>query len=319
MSAIKKPMLAAKIEPGMEQKLQFPLLATPKIDGIRAIRVGNDLLSRNLKPIPNVVMRKVLTENLPEGADGEITLERSDATFQDVTAAVMTKKGSEDYSSVFRFYWFDYCLDPKKPYTERVLDIKNHMEKTEKRNEQLVLVPLYPVQVNTLEELLAYEKQVLQEGFEGVMLRKADSPYKFGKSTFKESYLLKMKRFDDAEAIITDCIEKMSNTNEKQEKETGGTKRSHKKSGLVPAGTLGAFVVENPTTKEVFNIGSGFTDAQRMEFWKAWNTDPESMKGLWVKYKFFAMGSKDAPRFPVFLGFRDEMDFDVTGSVSVAL
>jgi DNA ligase-1 len=31
--------------------------------------------------------------------------------------------------------------------------------------------------------------------------------------------------------------------------------------------------------------------------------------GKLVKYKYFAIGVKDAPRHPVFLGFRSKLDF----------
>jgi DNA ligase-1 len=44
--------------------------------------------------------------------------------------------------------------------------------------------------------------------------------------------------------------------------------------------------------------------SNRREVWK----DPDAYIGKIIKYKYQAIGSKDAPRIPIFLGFRDERD-----------
>ena len=53
-----------------------------------------------------------------------------------------------------------------------------------------------------------------------------------------------------------------------------------------------------------FEIGTGFTEAQRIEFWK----DRKNLLGKLVKYRSQEIGVKDRPRFPVFHGFRDKID-----------
>jgi len=63
-------------------------------------------------------------------------------------------------------------------------------------------------------------------------------------------------------------------------------------------------VLEIKTGKE-FKIGTGFDDTTREFIWK----NKESYIGKIVKYKTQLHGSKDKPRFPVFLGFRHEEDF----------
>src|ERR1035441_882839 len=64
-----KPMLAATMKD--TSKLHFPLLASQKLDGIRATVQGGRLLSRTLKPIPNENVQ-ALFKGLPEGIDGEL-------------------------------------------------------------------------------------------------------------------------------------------------------------------------------------------------------------------------------------------------------
>jgi DNA ligase-1 len=53
-----------------------------------------------------------------------------------------------------------------------------------------------------------------------------------------------------------------------------------------------------------FSIGTGFDSDTRKDLWKR----RDEVIGKIVKFKYFSQGVKIAPRFPVFLGFRDEND-----------
>jgi DNA ligase-1 len=64
-----KPMLA--VDCGDVNALRFPLLASPKLDGVRAIGDRWVTKSRSLKPIPNVNVQAQFA-GLPEGLDGEL-------------------------------------------------------------------------------------------------------------------------------------------------------------------------------------------------------------------------------------------------------
>src|SRR3990167_8829694 len=75
--AVMKPMLAATATVGEIQTLltKGPLIATPKLDGIRCLIKDGRLYSRSLKPIPNQFIRATL-EDRPElnGLDGELMI-----------------------------------------------------------------------------------------------------------------------------------------------------------------------------------------------------------------------------------------------------
>ena len=88
-----------------------------------------------------------------------------------------------------------------------------------------------------------YLEQHINNGYEGVMLRCPRSPYKQGRSTFKEGYLLKLKKFLDDEAVVIGFEERLHNTNEKESDERVYAKRSSKKEGMVRANTLGSLIV----------------------------------------------------------------------------
>ena len=300
---IQKPMLAGTLP--SENEAVMPTLATPKIDGIRALVVGGRLVSRTLKLIPNTFVRETLESLLPEGADGEL---RYGDTFQSSTSATMTAdfKPSRKQPNVFTYFWFDYVKDsPTDTYQSRMQDIQNFMTEHSERIKEVTkstgirIVPLYPIVITTVAELHDYETKVLDEGYEGVMLRKPNGPYKYGRSTLREGILLKLKRFSDAEAVVIGVEELMHNHNEAFEDALGHAKRSSHKKNKVAAGVLGALICHDHGVR--FKVGSGFTGEQREQMWQ----HTASLIGKTCKYKFLQMGVKKAPRHPIFLGFRD--------------
>ena len=294
---ITRPLLAATLED--VSTLKFPVLATPKLDGIRVLKVNGKAVTRKFKPIPNTYIRELLEKHLPDGVDGEIM---TPGTFNDIQSKVMSFDGEPE----FTFYAFDYVKDSlTKPYKDRMLDMVNVLEPVVRDS----ILPfsinlLTPVLVRTVEELLELESQCLEHGFEGVMIRQPDGKYKCGRSTPKEQILMKLKRFMDAEARVIGFEEKLHNDNIQETDEFGLSKRSSKKDGLKPANTLGSLIVEDVKSGVKFGIGSGFDDALKQEIW----THRKKYLNKLVKYKYQSVGVKDAPRFPVFLGFRSELD-----------
>jgi DNA ligase-1 len=294
---ITRPLLAATLDD--ISTLKYPVLATPKLDGIRVLKVGGKAVTRKFKPIPNTYIRELLEKHLPDGVDGEIM---TPGTFNDIQSKVMSFDGEPE----FTFYAFDYVKDSLiKPYKDRMLDMVNALESVVKDSTLSFSINLLtPVLVRTVDELLELESQCLEHGFEGVMIRQPDGKYKCGRSTPKEQILMKLKRFMDAEARVIDFEEKMQNDNVQERDEFGLAKRSSKKEGLIPANTLGSLIVEDLNSGVRFGIGSGFDDELKREIW----INRTKYKNKIVKYKYQSVGAKDAPRFPVFLGFRSELD-----------
>jgi len=294
---ISKPMLAASLE--TVDSIKFPVYATPKLDGIRCLKIDGQIVSRTFKPIRNAELAAAVKDLLPDGSDGELIM--GGGNFQSTTSMVMSADKTIGNEKAY-FYWFDYVLDDnKKPYLERINDMKKFVEDHPEilTASPVKIVPLVHTEIKTIEELLQYESEVLDQGFEGVMMRSANGPYKFGRSTLKEGSLVKMKKFDDDEAVIIGFNELQKNTNEKTKDEFGYAKRSSHSSGKIEQDTLGSIDVNWNGIH--FSIGSGFTAEQRKEFWN----DRDNLVGKIVKFKYFAIGIKEAPRFPTFLGIRD--------------
>lgn len=305
-----KPMLATEHE---ADKVRYPVLASVKVDGVRAIIRDGVALSRTLKPLPNQTLQYAVKRfaKYLEGFDGEIVVgpENAKDVMQTTMSHVMSK--SKDLSEIpFKFLVFDLADSPRD-YTARreSLGVKVAMARAAGAR---FVERLSQFSIANQAELDEFEAKALDEGFEGVMIRDPYAAYKHGRSTVKEGGLLKVKRFVDGEAEVIGVQELMHNANAAEVNELGRTKRSTAKSGLVATGTLGALVVRDLVSGQEFSIGTGFTAEQRAELWKAQHVRCRGAKrvvGRIVKYKsFVATGVKEAPRFPVFLGFRDAID-----------
>jgi DNA ligase-1 len=295
-----KPMRAAKADES--KALQFPLYASAKIDGVRAVIQDGIVVSRTLKPIPNAFVQETLGHNALTGLDGELTVGPAFAqnVMQTTTSGVMSREGEPDF-----VYWvFDFWTAPTMPFGERLQIMQR--AKRDGVFEGQTRVQLLPQHlIHNQLELDAFEAVCLEQGYEGVMVRSPMGRYKYGRSTVKEGYLLKVKRFVDSEAVVIGFEEKMHNANQATTNELGYTKRSSHQENLVPAGVLGALICKDLTTGIEFNIGTGFDDVARKQIW---DNRPNYLHQL-VTYKHFAnAGVKVAPRFPVFKAFRSALD-----------
>jgi DNA ligase 1 len=284
-----KPMLAGEANPS---KLRYPVVASPKVDGIRATVVGGVAYTRSLKRIPNAYVDAKLSILMLTPLDGEITVGRPNApdVYRKTVKGVMSHKGEPD----FTFWVFDAYL-PGERYASRL----EFAVRSIRRRPFTWIQKLPHRYIFTEGELLNYEAECIIDGYEGICVRAPDGLYKTGRATTNGGELLKLKRFLDSEAEIEGTEEEMFNGNEAQRNELGRTKRSTAKAGLVGKGTMGALLVRDINSGVRFSIGTGFTAAERAEEWRV---------GDIVKYKYFPVGVKDAPRHPVYLGRRHRAD-----------
>ena len=283
-----KPMLAGTLHDW--DALTYPQLATPKLDGIRCVIRDGVPLTRSLKPVPNRYITSLL-RGYPS-FDGELTCGR---TFQSSTSAIMSEDGEPD----FTYTIFDLSEPPDVMYRQRMGQL--HIAESVFAARHLRF--LYPVEVHSRRELEDLCARHLEWGYEGTMIRTPSGLYKYGRSTEREGWLLKIKPMEDAEATIIGFEEQYRNTNAATRNALGRLERSSHQAGLVAKGTLGKILVTNKQFGD-FSIGTGFDDALRSELW----AHPKQYLGRKVKFKYQNYGIKDKPRLPVFLGFRDARD-----------
>ena len=293
-----RPMLAA---PANLLTLRFPVIASPKLDGVRGVVHKVALQSRTLKPIPNSYTQQLFGRRELEGLDGELVVGSPTApdVFRQSTSGVMTILGQPDVA----YYVFDLLLYPDAPYADRVFALQKVVEALRATGEAPIVVHEFRV-IGNMDDLLAYEEMVLAQGYEGLILRSMDRPYKYGRSTAREQGMLKLKRMETSEAFVRGVVELEHNDNPAVLNALGLTERATQQARKVGAGTMGALIVEDVETGCEFSLGTGFTADERAMFWK----NRESVIGKVVSYDHFPVGAKDKPRFPSYKGFRDPMD-----------
>lgn len=287
-----RPMLAAKAN---LNGIRFPVLGSSKLDGVRCLAVAGRAMSRSMLEIPNQAIQQWFAANqtILNGLDGELIVGSPTVPdcYRRTVSAVMSRSGKPD----FGYYVFDRWDMLTSPYVTRFESISSVSL------HQVSIVP--SVMLRTMGELLAYEARLIDEGYEGLILGDPQARYKHGRATTE---LLKIKRFEDGEAVIIGYQEALHNDNEATRSETGSTKRSSHQANKTGKNMLGAWIVRGLTAFPgvVFQIGTGMEDAYRKTHWVQRDQDV----GKIVKFKYFAVGSHDAPRHPVYLGFRDQMD-----------
>lgn len=309
-----KPLLAETAED--LSKLRYPLLASPKLDGIRCVKLDGKALSRKLKPIPNDFVRNWVEANLPDGIDGELLLRDYRAPFNEVSSAIMSKDGEPD----FVFAAFDLLQGPASGlfkqndqdlgFWQRDLGFWQRFASLCDWAACMNPQRLHVVPHHWATDRIMLENVVglhLRDGYEGTMVRDPAGRYKFGRSTLREGILLKIKPFVDEEATEVGVVEQMENTNEATKDNLGHTKRSSAKAGKVGKHMLGALQCVTEDGAE-FEIGTGFTEEQRIAWWGS--LLGLGLVGRQVKFKHQPPpGGRLAgvsPRFPVFLGWRED-------------
>lgn len=292
------PLLAETYMTGVQ--IQFPVIASPKIDGIRCVTPNPalnifDTSSRSLKLIKNTYTRA--NTRMFQGLDGELCVgaPNDPATFDRSKSELMTKEGQPDFN-----YWiFDLTdVNPLIPFVERYQMLVERYNRTMLGSRVKVVDHFV---ISNMADLLSFEEAKVAEGYEGIMLRDPAGRYKYGRSTLQEAILIKWKRLDTDEAEIVGFIEQEENLNEAKTDARGLTVRSSHKDNKVGKNTLGAFVCKSPKWADTFKIGTGegLTAKLRKEIWD----NQSAYLGRKILFEHQVLGSKERPRIPSWKGW----------------
>lgn len=208
-----------------EQHQPHEFLMSEKLDGMRALWNGKQLVSRQGNPIE---APDFFIEGLPENMalDGELFAGRGE--FQRTVSIARRKNGGEMWRDL-KYVVFD-APSVAGGFEKRLAE-------AQKAISDLAFVDLHPHNpCRDMDHLAEELKRVEKEGGEGLMMRKKNSDYGHGRS----HELLKVKTFKDDEAIVTDH-------------QNG--KGRHK-------GRMGAVMCRLRDGTE-FKVGSGFSDKER--------------------------------------------------------
>lgn len=255
-------MLADVYRPGVDLSAYW---LSEKYDGVRALWDGKQLLTRGGQVIAAPAW---FTEGWPQvPMDGELWGGRG--RFEDTVSTVRQQTPDDMGWRAIRFMVFDLPTHPG-PFGERIEAYRTQVAAIHQPWVQAVK----QVRVNSHEALMRRLDETVRQGGEGLMLHRADAPYR----AVRSDDLLKVKTHEDAEARVL----------------------AHEPGRGRHQGRMGAMVVETPQGLR-FRLGTGFTDAQREH--------PPAV-GTWVTYRFRGLHPSGLPRFASFVRVRPDADLN---------
>lgn len=289
-----RPMLAATYE--RPEQLRFPLLLSPKLDGLRCVLTRGSALSRSLKPFRNSFVQSQLQELAFLDIDGELIVGSPTAghVLGRTQSGIMATTGEPD----FKLYAFDKFSFPFESFKQRLVELSRACV-----HPRVTILP--QTLISSQEELALWEQQYIDEGYEGVILRCPDSHYKYGRATANENSMWKVKRFVDGEAFVESILEGEENLNEATTNALGLTERATRKEYRVGNRQVGTLICKDLATGETMNVSPGRLTQVERRFYFA---KPEKLLRRIIKYKAFDYGALNTSRFRTFQAFRDEID-----------
>lgn len=232
-----------------------------KLDGVRAYWDGERFWSRggNEYRAP-----QWFTRGFPDASmDGELWMGRG--RFAELSGAVRRLEPIDESWRQIRFMVFD-LPDIDQPFSERV----RQMARMLVPSPSPYLAMVSQRRAKSHGRLMAELDRIVSEGGEGLMLKRGSSHYSGGRS----DNLLKVKRYDDAEAVVV----------------------AHLPGSGKYQGMLGSLKVERHDGRQ-FRIGTGFSDEQRK------NPPPV---GTIITYRHYGYTSTGLPRFASFMRVRSD-------------
>lgn len=291
-----KPMLAVNAK---KEKIKYPCLYSNKLDGIRCVFKDGKMLTRSLKPITSDTLQKKFqwlkdwSKELNIILDGEMYCHGME--FREISHFV--RKSDAEIPEDLKFHCFDIVLN--EDYDESFIKRLKRLG-DEGWEDSMIIVKQNKLE-NEDELDNAFEK-VLGEGYEGLILRSEEGPYKCGRSSVTEGYLLKVKPFVSFDAEIISVVERMENLNESKKNELGRSFKRNTKDDKKGTGIAAVFKVMYEGVEGGVTI-TGDEDF-RTEIWD----NKESYIGKMIEYKAMVVGMKDFPRHANFMRFREDRD-----------
>jgi ATP-dependent DNA ligase len=275
-------MLCHPFEEKRLSKWNPPYIVQPKLDGERCRAIpninGHFLVSSEeniFNTVPHIIdaIKELRAREYVELTELDGELYNHGMSFEEIHSIVSSQRASVSYDShKIQYHIFD-IINQEPQYT-RIKMLKNLNLK-----HPLVLVPSYIAY--TLDEVLETYRKILDQGYEGIVVRELSNMYVRKRSTS----MMKFKPKKEDSYVIT------------------GWKEEVDKYGS-PKGTLGAFICQGSDGTD-FSVGSGLTDEDRKSFW---NTREDLVgKVCRVQYQHITPGRK-VPRFPVFVEVQEPVN-----------
>ena len=260
--------------------IKFPVYASPKLDGFRCgIANCTPYVGREKSVVVNRDVRSMLSRCALNGFDGELLVgsPTSKHAWAATSSLLRSERPEDCHTTNVNFYVFDLWNTTKMAYHDRLTLLKAKYNSLPDELKACTTL-CDQVYMTNMTDVDNYYHKALDEGYEGIMLRNAAAPYKFGRSTLVSQELIRLKPKEDAEFRIVGFNELVSE-------------------GKL-ANTLGSLTVAKGSVS--FDVGTGFSASQRKAIWE--NRCKFLQKPVTVRH-CGVVGKR--PRNPVFLRLYD--------------
>ena len=207
-----KPMLATKWE-DLKDKIDYPVMVQPKLDGVRAIIKSDGIWSRAGKKIlavPHIEQQLApLFKRFPDIVlDGELYNHDLRDDFNKIISLVRKTKPTEadlaESAITVEFHTYDFAHYPDLTYFERAQALKQFVETNSEKLPSIVWVQTDSAESEAeVDDLFG---GYVEQGYEGGMIR-LNAPYEQKRS----KTLMKRKDFEDMEFEIVSIEEGQGN------------------------------------------------------------------------------------------------------------
>lgn len=308
MTLLWKPLLAATLPADADLgALPYPLWGSPKIDGYRCMVQNGVAVTRKGIKIRNTAVQEIIGREEYEALDGELVVGKPWAPDVFNRTQNCVNSGQPEDAETFRKHGCLWIIDKYTTYDFangglRVSDFETRQEDLHEdgalaqHHSSGYVQIIDQTWIKNAKKLLSFEARCLKKGYEGAMLRCAErsgeypqKPGKENRSTLREFWLVKMKRFDYGEARIITPRYLVHNQNEART--ATGARRSAKAGKVTSETQVGKVDVVEIKTKALFSLTVS-TNELRDKGFDWW----QHQVGKVIRYKHQVRGALNAPR-----------------------
>lgn len=254
-----------------------PYIVQPKLDGERCRAVYDDIFGWTLissemnvfQQLPHI-NQALLFSNVPTDIelDGELYCHGMD--FDEISSIVSRTVNRHPNYMAINYSIFD-IVEETLPQWRRLQILKGLSEHF---YPGLYMLPMYMAE--NLDQILKAYDSILDEGYEGIIVRHLDAVYLRRRSIYGMKF--KPKKSDTYRIVgYKQMVDKEGNKKE----------------------MLGALICQANDGEATFSVGSGMDDAFRQKYWPEEKAQELVGHSLFVEYQHITSGM-GVPRFPVF-------------------
>ena len=283
-------MLATKWNPQGKQIKEYPVAVMPKLNGIRCLAYVDDtvtLQTRGCETIHNFdsirqallslnqVVQHIVSHYYPEidpscRFDGE--LYTTDIPFEEINgmARLSTRKHPKEH--LMKYNIFDLILTKELSFDNRYTILKLAFSYWSSAIIELVDCYL----AKSKDEIVSYHKEFVNQGYEGIIIRRPNSLYIHGRGTAMYKY----KDFEDDEFLVV-----------------GASPATGNQSGAI------VWTVKTQNGKTFDVVPKDRTIEQRRQDYLDYKQNPNQFIGQKYRVKYQELSKHGVPVFPSGLGF----------------